>query len=111
MKTALSEKLIAVCESLGWTIREYDDGSAELFQTSPAGEDFSVCVRTENFAEEICAYYEDFDPEEHAVMWYGRRGAPNLHTLIEDADAIDSMLEDLAIAVTQADYESNETND
>lgn len=105
MKTALSENLIAACESLGWTVREYDDGSAELSQYSPAGEDFNFCVETENFAEEIRAYYEDFDPEEHAAMWYGKRGAPNLHTLIEDADAIDSMLEDLAIAVTQADYE------
>lgn len=105
MKTALSENLIAACESLGWTVREYDDGSAELSQYSPAGEDFSFCIETENFAEEIRSYYEDFDPEEHAAMWYGGRGAPDLHILIEDADAIDSMLEDLAIAVTQADYE------
>lgn len=110
MKTALSENLIAACESLGWTVREYDDGSAELSQYSPAGEDFSLCVETENFAEEIRSYYEDFDPEEHAEMWIeakrnGVGGIPSIRRLIEDADAIDSMLEDLAIAVTQADIE------
>lgn len=105
MKTALPENLIAACESLGWTVREYDDGSAELSQYSTAGEDFRFCVETDNFAEEIRAYYDDFDPEEHAAMWYGKPGAPDLHTLIEDADEINSALEDLAIAVTQADYE------
>ena len=105
MKTALSETLINVCESLGWTVTEYEDGSAEISQYSPAGEDFSFTVDVENFSKSVRDYYEDFDAEEHAAMWYGGPGAPGLHTLIEDADAIESMLEDLAIAATQADYE------
>lgn len=106
----LNEKYIHACESLGWTVREYDDGSAELSQYSPAGEDFGFCVETENFAEEIRSYYNDFDPDEHAEMWIkaklnGKSGIPSIRRLIEDADAIDSMLEDLAIAVAQADHE------
>ena len=104
-KTTIPEKLLIVCESLGWTVTEYDDGSADLSQYSPAGEDFSFCVETKHFVEEIQAYYNGFDPEEHAAMWYGGPGAPDLRTLLEDAEAIDSMLEELAIAVTQADDE------
>lgn len=106
----LNEKFIDACESLGWTVREYDDGSADLSQYSPAGEDFSFCVETENFAEEIRSYYNDFDSDEHAEMWIeakrnGKSGIPSIRRLIEDADAIESMLEDLAIAVTEADHE------
>lgn len=106
----LNEKYIDACESLGWTVTEYEDGSADLSQYSPAGEDFSFCVETENFAEEIRAYYNGFDPDEHAEMWIeakrnGVGGVPSIRCLIEDADAIDSMLEDLAIAVAQADHE------
>ena len=106
----LNEKYIDACESLGWTVTEYEDGSADLSQYSPAGEDFSFCVETENFAEEIRAYYNGFDPDEHAEMWIeakrnGAGGVPSIRRLIEDADAIDSMLEDLAIAVAQVGHE------
>ena len=102
MKTALPENLLAVCEDLGWTVREYDSGTAELSQYSPAGEDFSFAVRCACIAEDVRDYYEDFDSEEHAAMWYGGPGAPNLHTLLEDAEDLEEMLEDLAVSLEQA---------
>ena len=103
----LPKKLREVCENLDWRVIKCEDGTVELETFSPAGEDVVVSVPMKNFPEEIQAYYNDFDPEEHAEMWIeakrnGVGGVPSIRCLIEDADAIDSMLEDLAIAVTQA---------
>ena len=103
----LPKKFREVCENLDWRVIECEDGTVELETFSPAGEDVVVSVPMKNFPEEIQAYYNDFDPEEHAEMWIeakqnGVGGVPSIRRLMEDADAIDSMLEDLAIAVTQA---------
>ena len=96
------ENLLAYIESLDWAVYHDGDGWVELSQSSPAGEDFSFTVSENNLIEDVKDYAEDFDPEEHAAMWYdagqrGVRGVPSLHELVEDADAIQEMLEDLAI--------------
>lgn len=106
----LPKKYKKVCEELEWEVIECDDGTVDLETFSPAGEDVVVTVPMKNFPEEIRAYHIGFDPDEHAEMWLeakrnGVGGVPSIRRLIEDADAIDSMLEKLAIAVTQADYE------
>ena len=95
------EKLLAYIETLGWNVYCGDDGYVELSQYSSAGEDFSFTVSENNLIEDVKDYAESFDSEEHAAMWYdagqsGVRGVPSLHELVEDADAIQEMLNDLA---------------
>ena len=96
------ENLIAYIETLGWNVYCGDDGYVELYQRSGAGEDFLFTVSANNLIEDVKDYAESFDSEEHAAMWYdakqrGIRCVPSLHELVEDADAIQEMLEDLAI--------------
>ena len=101
----LPKKYVTICESLGWNVTEYpDENCVDLSQYSPAGEDFIFTVEIENFPEEVGAYYNGFDPEEHVAMWMdakrsGTSGIPSIRELVKDADAIDSMLADLAFAV------------
>ena len=96
------ENLFAYIETLGWNVYCGDDGYVELYQRSGAGEDFLFTVSANNLIEDVKDYAESFDPEEHAAMWYdakqrGVRGVPSLHELVEDADAIQEMLNDLAM--------------
>ena len=95
------ENLLAYIETLGWDVDCDGDGSVEMYQFSPAGEDFGFTVSENNLIEDVKDYAESFDSEEHAAMWYdagqsGVRGVPSLHELVEDADAIQEMLNDLA---------------
>lgn len=96
------ENLLAYIESLDWNVYCNGNGCVELAQSSPAGEDFSFTVSENNLIEDVKDYAESFDSEEHAAMWYdagkrGVRGVPSLHTLVEDADEIQEMLNDLAM--------------
>lgn len=96
------EHLLAYIETLGWDVYCDGDGWVELSQFSPAGEDFGFTVSENNLIEDVKDYAESFDSEEHAAMWYdagqsGVRGVPSLHELVEDADAIQEMLNDLAM--------------
>lgn len=96
------ENLLAYIETLGWNVYCGDDGYAELSQCSGAGEDFLFTVSANNLIEDVKDYAESFDSEEHAAMWYdagqsGVRGVLSLHTLVEDADEIQEMLNDLAM--------------
>lgn len=96
------ENLFAYIETLGWNVYCYGDGWVEMYQFSPAGEDFSFTVSANNLIEDVKDYAESFDSEEHAAMWYdagkrGVRGVPSLHTLVEDADEIQEMLNELAM--------------
>src|SRR5699024_4573910 len=95
------KNLLAYIESLGWNVYRDGDGYVELSQYSSAGEDFLFTVSESNLIEDVKDYAESFDSEEHAAMWYdakqrGIRCVPSLHELVEDADAIQEMLEDLA---------------
>lgn len=94
-------KYIDVLESLDWCVCDYtNDGRVEIENYSPAGEDLIVCVEVENFPESVYEYASDFDADEHAEMWVGHRGEggypSNIRELIDDADAIKEMLEELA---------------
>lgn len=96
-----------ICDQLGWVYSENDD-YVELSQASPAGEDFNICVDSKNFVEEVQGCAASFDPEEHVSMWAeaknnGVGGVPSLFDLVEDAKAIDKMLEDLACALSKSD--------
>lgn len=58
----------------------------------------------ENFLESVREYANDFDADEHAEMWIEARGRVNgvsdsIRTLIDDAEAIQKMLDELADAL------------
>lgn len=77
---------------------------AECETWSPAGEDLVVTIWYDgtgrDFIKNFREYADDFDPDEHAEIWAnsrGRNGVPNsIRELIDDADAIKEMLDDMA---------------
>lgn len=98
-------------EKLGWIVREYED-CVVFHNYSPEGEDISIDIdyntgndleQAQTIVTELEALLECFNPEEHAVMWYGQnRGEPNsLKVLIHDAEDIKMMYEDLYKAVSK----------
>ena len=108
------EKLVKVLEELDWTIYFSEDHLDEAYisQSSPLGEDFGFNISFTNeqeFREEIKDYYYDFDPEEHAAMWWENRnntsGVPNsLRMLLEDADEIKRSLLALVDAINKVEF-------
>lgn len=61
----------------------------------------------QNFAEEVEEYAQDFDVDEHVEMWIDARkrgvsGVPStIRELLEDAEAIQKMLNDLVEALNK----------
>ena len=96
------DELEAYLEDNGWTV-EMDDEGWEIGQCSPAGEDFWFYIRHDNdvvkAVKEIQQYAYDFDIDEHVQLNLGARGAPDVTELVEDAHAIQEMLDELADGV------------
>lgn len=91
-------------QELGWAVCV--DVEVEFHKYSPASEDFCFAVtKDENLAEGAREYAEDFDTEEHIMMWVVAKqngsvsGIPDIKTLVQDADDIKQMLEELADAL------------
>lgn len=106
----MEEKYRGICESLDWYIASEEDGYVELEKYSPAGEDFIMTVPVTNFVREAQEYATEFDADEHIEMWIEARhngvsGVPDTRTLVEDADAIQDMLDELAEALSIMDTE------
>lgn len=58
-KEELPQAYLDILEKREWSVCDYtDDGRVELEWYSPAGEDFIVCVKVENFPDEILDYSE-----------------------------------------------------
>lgn len=101
----LSEKYVTALEARDWTEMDYtDDGRVELQWYSPAGEDFSICVNVDNFAESVSEYAENFDIDEHVEMWIDARrsgvsGVPSASELVKDSREIKKELRRLAKAL------------
>lgn len=105
---------IEAIEKLDWTVHQYDDDDdVELENWSPAGENLIVYTTKSNFVQGIVTYAENFDPDEHIEMWVEAKrtgatsGIPDIRTLVQDADDIAEMLDELAIAVQAVDTESD----
>lgn len=93
-------------EELEWNWYDCDDGYVELEKSSPAGEDFWITVNAGNLVDEIRSVCNCFDPEAHVhelldAKANGFGGVPCLKELVEDADAIQEMLEELADALEE----------
>ncbi len=106
------DELKAYIEEKGWWVSDcnYSGGHVgwEIGQHSPAGEDFSFSFEHNNDVEEaitaIKKYAYDFDEEEHIEIFVearknGLSGVPSTKELVEDAKAIQEMLDELADGV------------
>lgn len=86
---------------------EYESEEVCIGKYTPAGEDFFFYVSIQNFAEEVEEYAQDFDVDEHVERWIDARkrgvsGVPStIRELLEDAEAIQKMLNDLAEALNK----------
>ena len=101
----MNQKYLDKLEQLDWVVNE-SESWIELEQYSPAGEDFIFSVSADNFVDDIKEYAANFDPDEHIEMWVtakynGGKDIPSIRELVEDADAIDKMLQELAIAMCE----------
>lgn len=107
----MNSKYIEVCERLDWTVREYKDGSVDVAKQSPAGEDFSFGVSSDHFVQEVKEYAAYFDVDEHVELWVngrGKGGVPSrIRELVDDAEAIDKMLQELAAALAEVEDEDD----
>lgn len=105
----LRQEYLDILEKRGWSVSSYtDDGRVEIEWYSPAGEDFIVCVKVENFPDEILDYSDSFDLDEHIAMWIetkqnGTQGVPNARQLVHDAEEIEKELDELAFELQEAE--------
>lgn len=107
----LPEHIEDAIEEQGWSIRYTDDGYVQLETHSPLGEDLVETIEVENFAENLRDHARCFDPDDHAVMWaearYTVRGVPDsLADLMQDAQDIQKMLDELVEVVEKAEKEN-----
>ena len=105
----LKDAITDAAEELGWTVRFTDWNGVEwicLSNLSPEDED--LCLEypfDEELPNKLIQEYEYFDVDEHvyecleAKIRGGQGGIPGARALVEDAEAIQSMYEDLAIAI------------
>lgn len=110
----LAEKYMDALEKLDWSVRGYYEDSngethVEIENWSPAGEDLPIDLHTENFPDSVAEYAACFDVDEHVelrIEGRGKRGVPGTaRELVEDAEAIDKMLRDLADALRERESE------
>lgn len=102
----LNDKLTEICERLDWSIYLDANENVELRKESPAGEDFSICVDSKNFIQNVKEYAANFDIDEHIELWIeakrnGVKGVPSARELVYDAEAIDKMLQEFAAALAK----------
>lgn len=107
----MTEKQIEIIEGLDWRIHEcqlYGGAKGyELEKYSPAWEDYIITVEDTRLEESVREYAAGFNPDEHAEMWVKARHEgtdttiPSIRELIEDADAINRMLQELAAALSR----------
>mgnify|MGYP004655686761 FL=1 len=100
----IEQKYIDVIESLGWSILgDPNDTGVEIRQASPAGEDFTFYADTADFPKGVIEYARCFDPDYNVELWIGSRGMGGcprtIRELVDDADAIKKMLQELADAL------------
>ena len=98
-------RIKTIAEKLGWDVKKEVWGMGNepcitFSQYSNAGEDFSFTVGYDDVVYNVQQYYEDFDALEHAKIYDGMSGAPDLEALIEDAKDIEKMLESLAYSLS-----------
>ena len=100
MEKTLMKRVEAVAKNLRWSIENEGDGYLRFSHTSPAGEEFSFSVSSDDLIHQVQECADAFDVSEHVAMWLQERdhfsGVPAAEILVEDARKIQSMLNTLA---------------
>lgn len=91
------EEILEKIKDLGWTVDIDSEDTVTLGKYSPAGQDFSITVDTENdkesFIENIYEAYSNFDASSETYIWldndgHGTNGAPyDMKDIYEDMEA------------------------
>ncbi len=111
----LYDKVREVAEAEDWKVTyDFEHHDAEFEKYSPAGEDFLFSADMWGIIENVRDYANNFDPEYHVALHFqarlaGRGDVPSLRVLLDDADAIDEMLEELACALEEIDPDEFDT--
>ncbi|MCM1178678.1 MAG: hypothetical protein NC347_00340 [Clostridium sp.] len=110
----MTEKQIAAIEKLGWTVKEYDDEWL-IENYSPAGAHLPLEIpKNEDIVEWLKKNADSFSPDDHVELYIpmrGQHGVPeSVRTLLEDAEAIKTMYQELAEAVKNAEMENSKNN-
>lgn len=101
----------AAAEEAGWNVefREKERGPYNRGKeyrkwyvrfTTDTACDQDVCHEFEvktlaELPDKVYETWQNYDPEEEAVLWFKGRGAPGLRDLLNDMDEVDEKLEDL----------------
>lgn len=101
----MTKELQKIFKNFGWSVHQvngcYENEKCyELENWSPAGENLIVVIYGNTDAElilDFIDYYENFDPEVHALEMVNVPGAPGISVLLDDAEEIDEMLFTLKI--------------
>ena len=102
------KQIEAAAERAGWNceIKKSDDGKMWClnFTTDTACDQdvfYDYSVKTlEEIKDKVYETWQNYDPDEEAVLWYGKRGAPSsLRDLLNDMDEVDEQLERLYTAL------------
>jgi hypothetical protein len=113
MKRADIKRIESVAEGLGWIFSIDLDGDFLFQKNSPAGQDFSVVVGSDETGvitgvmESLNTRYEEFDCSEEAYIWlddsgHGKNGAPHdMKDVYEDMEACKAMLGELVGAIDE----------
>lgn len=113
MEQKLKDLVETLGNELGWSV-SFDGGaevliSVDFNQQSNAGQDFHCIVdcidnNADELIDNISQYYENFDPEEAAMLWCdhttgkGINGAPHhLKDIIKDMEECEEQLHQLAL--------------
>lgn len=104
MNKLTKKEIQRIEKETSFSVSEYDDYYSFGWYSN-AGEDFSFEIqkgKREEIIQEIKDYAFEFNPEEHASLWYGaNRGEPSsLRVLLNDADEIAEKLDELAKVVS-----------
>lgn len=100
----IENKYLEVIHNLGWNIIDVmPDNSFDLQKHSPAGEDYHLTVYADSVVDDVNNEAGYFDVDEHVMDWAGMRGQngvpDTIRELLEDAEAIKVMLNELADAL------------
>ena len=114
MNTNISIDTVMKCgEADGWEVRADRQGNKTIFEFyifTTAGQDFYFTASMtgnsiDSLADEIEAYYENFDPDYEASLWigpdgHGLRGAPyHIKDIVADMEEAEKMVYGLLEAV------------
>lgn len=119
------KQMLDKAEEMEWSYTLYIEESqdnrtyAEMERYSPAGEDFLMVIdfdkdnQADSFRRDLRSYYEGFDVDEHVEMWIpsrGKGGCPSsVRDLVEDAEAIESMICDLLEVLEEMEVDDDES--